>query len=496
MLLYAANGGIWAHPVRVSYSFVPDGTSIGGPASNLYATLNATQSTAAWQGEFKSAAALWETYANVNLALVPDNGAILGVSGNQQGDPRFGDIRISMFPQQPGVLALAFLPPPINGGTDAGDINFNSNINWSPTSGYDLESVALHELGHALGLDHSAQMNAVMYAYYSGTNQNPTSDDISGIQSVYGAIPAPAGSNHTIDTAWNLSPNLNSSGQLALANQSILGVHDADWWRVTAPANTTGTLTVQMQASNLSSLAPKLVVLDGYGNYLGMSNLPDAYGATAQVTVTGIGPNQNFFIKNLAASGIGSSGAYGLLVNFGSSPQAPIAPPNTVVAQQPDKGGGGANELINQTTSLSGDQVFQLNNGTNVLDLGAAGNQFKAAWQSLKAIQFGNLLVYGEALTVSPNGPPAPRHLSRRDAIPLGDPVDTHSAPVHDGIVVDPVKPAPAGRALPAHTPAAPGHVTGSHSGRVAHASQGAAPTAFPDGKATFSLRNRSLSHR
>ena len=30
MLMYAANGGAWTLPARVTYSFVPDGTSIGG----------------------------------------------------------------------------------------------------------------------------------------------------------------------------------------------------------------------------------------------------------------------------------------------------------------------------------------------------------------------------------------------------------------------------------------------------------------------------------
>jgi hypothetical protein len=54
-------------------------------------------------------------------------------------------------------------------------------------------------------------------------------------------------------------------------------------------------------------------------------------------------PGQGYYFKVLAAGGPGPIGDYGLLVNFGSQPQAPIPPPNTAVAQQPDQGGGTAN---------------------------------------------------------------------------------------------------------------------------------------------------------
>ena len=40
----------------------------------------------------------------------------------------------------------------------------------------------------------------------------------------------------------------------------------------------------------------------------------------------------------------GPVGGYGLLLNFGSQSQSPIPPPNTVVAQQPDQGGGTEND--------------------------------------------------------------------------------------------------------------------------------------------------------
>src|SRR5437762_1988898 len=111
-LLYATLGGSWTYGSRITYSFVPDGTSVGGVSSNLFATLNAVTTTATWEQQFEKAAAIWSSYAHINLALVSDTGAAIGTLGNQQDDSRFGDIRISMIPQTGGTLAYTLLPPP------------------------------------------------------------------------------------------------------------------------------------------------------------------------------------------------------------------------------------------------------------------------------------------------------------------------------------------------------------------------------------------------
>ena len=120
---------------------MPDGTSVGGVPSVLFQTLNAKYATSTWENQIESAASLWENVTNANLAMVSDGGQPVGTSGNQQDDPRFGDIRIGMVPLLVRRPRRDLLPPPANGGTDAGDILFNSNVNWQINSNYDLMTV-------------------------------------------------------------------------------------------------------------------------------------------------------------------------------------------------------------------------------------------------------------------------------------------------------------------------------------------------------------------
>jgi hypothetical protein len=64
-----------------------------------------------------------------------------------------------------------------------------------------FQSVDTHELGHVLGLDHSLDSTAIMYASVSFSNCSPrpvpiTQDDINGIRTIYGsgsATPTPTG---------------------------------------------------------------------------------------------------------------------------------------------------------------------------------------------------------------------------------------------------------------------------------------------------------------
>jgi hypothetical protein len=86
------------------------------------------------------------------------------------------------------VLAHAFFPPPC-GGPNAGKFHFDDAEQWALEAGanvFDTQTVALHEIGHLLGLSHSTDPNAIMFAFYSGERRALGQDDINGIRALYG----------------------------------------------------------------------------------------------------------------------------------------------------------------------------------------------------------------------------------------------------------------------------------------------------------------------
>jgi len=361
ILLYSSLGDKWTYDSRITYSFMPDGTSVGGVPSALFQTLNASFPTATWEQQIEQAATLWENASNINLARVSDGGETVGTAGNQQDDARFGDIRIGAIPLAAGVLAITFLPPPANGGTEAGDILLNSTVNWQINSNYDLMTVVAHEFGHSLGLgDESTDSSAEMYGTYNGIKQALDSDDIAGIQSIYGTrqfdVYNTGGKrDNSPFTATNLNSQIGSNAQVAIPGLDVTTPGDSEWFYVNVPSTTNGKMTVTVQSSNLSSLSPDLQVYNSSLSLVGQAAAPNSMGATISVTDSSVSTGQGYYIKVLAATGYGGIGGYGLLVNFGSQSQSPIAPPNTVVAEQPDQGGGSVTNAMSPIGPLNPD---------------------------------------------------------------------------------------------------------------------------------------------
>jgi hypothetical protein len=354
LLLYAATGGAWPHPVLVTYSFVPDGTNIANYGSNLFQAFNAKWSTATWEGVFQEAAAIWEQVANVNLVQVSDDGVPSGSGLYEQGDPGIGDIRIGGLPSSvmgTGTLGYTLLPPPINGSSAAGDIIMNTSQPWQINSDYDLLTVAIHEFGHALGLGESAVQAAVMYGTYTNIKQSLAADDIAGIDSIYGARqPDPYMQyygNSSVYTAADITPWMNPLGQYNYGSFDLQSPTQTEWFKVTVPAVSTGSMVVTMQAKGMSLLSPGVVLYNSSLQYLGYAGTFNASSTTTSIRLNGVVPGQVYYIQTYGDGyAWNSDGNYGLQVNFSAIPQLPIPSPVTTTLAQPNQGGGGQNDSI------------------------------------------------------------------------------------------------------------------------------------------------------
>lgn len=231
----------------VTWSLMADGTGLDASApggihgtsslGSLMSLIDTTYGPGAFMGALNAAFATWSALANVSFVQVGENGSVpFSASYALVGSNVIGEIRIGAFDIDGFSGAVGFAAPPNGGTTLEGDILFNTNVayqmasvaegadyplylNPSPTEPgtkdfwyhNDLQGLFVHELGHALGLAHSAVPTALMCGYvdagFDGSacvyldpdlngavplNRIPDADDIAGIQFLYGApVPEP-----------------------------------------------------------------------------------------------------------------------------------------------------------------------------------------------------------------------------------------------------------------------------------------------------------------
>ncbi|MBC7818513.1 MAG: matrixin family metalloprotease, partial [Planctomycetaceae bacterium] len=303
VLLYTTSGNAWPNQQLITISFVPDGTNLGGATSDLISTFNTKFGSAdAWQNQILKAAQVWAQQTDINFAVVSDNGAETGSGDYQQGDPGFGDIRIGGFNFGTSSLAQAYLPPPINNYSVAGDIQFNTGAVFNVGTQHDLFTVALHEFGHALALYHSSTATATMYPTYNGIDSALNADDISGIKNIYSANAARkadsydlAASNGTTSAASVVTPLINTSTKTAVINNLDLTTNtDLDFFKFVVPSGSSTTLKATVVTEGLSLMNPKVEILNSAGTVkaTATATATDFDGTSLTATFTGIAAGQ------------------------------------------------------------------------------------------------------------------------------------------------------------------------------------------------------------
>jgi len=163
---------------------------------------------------------------------------------------------------------LAYCETPIS---DGWRIRYYEDWNWADGPGgiganqEDLQSVACHEYGHALGLGHSGVNSATMSAFYSGGtgDRSINSDDQAGVQAVYGSM---SGTKPTIN-----GMSINGS-QITITGTNFSGSSNEVWFTQAGAGGNGTPIKVTGVTSNGTSITVTVPGNAGSGDVLVRKN--------------------------------------------------------------------------------------------------------------------------------------------------------------------------------------------------------------------------------
>lgn len=342
-LVPAIYGLPWPNAQQLTLSFVPDGTQVTGQPSELFRALDARMPTAEWQQAVLRAVQTWAAKANINVAVVPDDGQPMGTGGLSHHDSRFGDIRIAARAMAADALAISVPHDPFLSGTWSGDIIVNSADPFIGSKA-DLYTVMLHEVGHVLGLDENSDAQSVLSSGADPSKAALSPADIAAIQSLYGArLPDSnegragnlnLGSGVTIQYPTSEDKFDGSTPLVAFGDISTPG--GVDVFKVKSMKGYSGPMSFRLQTAGISLLEPRLTIYDPSGKIAAQSQSTELTGGIVTVQLPRVSPEKVYSIR---VDGAGTDefgiGRYGLAVTFDPLLKVSADQINTVLRNSP-----------------------------------------------------------------------------------------------------------------------------------------------------------------
>jgi len=328
--------GNWESPGRLTFSLAPDSTTISAYDSSLFKSFSHLLDSAQLEKTIGDAFQDWAAQTSINFGQVSDSGDFFGIAGLSQGDSRFGDIRIGAIPMDDSVLAVATPFELGISGTWSGDILFNANAKFKSVEQF--YSVALHEIGHALGLPHTTNSNDVMNP--RRYNSALSSNDIDALQQRYGnraldQYDSGLDNNDSFDNATRIRLAGSLKGEVPLiAFGDIDNSNDTDFFEARLYSGYSGTVSFRLVTNGISQLAPSITVFDENENQLAFSASQSGNGDDLLLTVTPSAADDKLFIR-VESAGVDSRqvGSYGLVTLFDSDVQYDPSVLNAVLRQ-------------------------------------------------------------------------------------------------------------------------------------------------------------------